>query len=415
MKKPDQKYFTVAVYAFAVLAFSILFLMLCVNFGLITSAVGSFFSAIGAILYAILFALLLLPAVRRLEKGYERIFCRKTPHPNLVSGLAITTAILLTFVAILVLLVGIVPHLMGDAEQLYSAVTGAQSSLESFVTSHSENFPFLGNLYDAFKAILKSGSTDTTLTPIFSPFNALGTAASQLSNIFLGLIIAVYFLASRRMISGIMGKIMVALFPRRRAVGIVHFFKRLYTDFSAFASIRLLSAFLLSLLTLLLCLALQIPLLSILVIVALVSHLIPVIGPILGDTAAIIFVFILKPWYVAVIFALLLLSFEILAASIILPRMLPKKLHPPYALTALAVLVGFFFFGIIGAFVAVPLYATLNIEVRRFLLHRLHKKGLPTTAEAYRSFSAETYANLYKEEPTDETAEESEKSGSPDV
>jgi len=403
MKQVNQKYFTIAVYTFLVLAFSILFLIVCVNFNLITSAVGSFFSAIGAILYAILFSLLLLPAVRRLEGGFSRILCRKAPHPYLVSGLAIGTAFLLAFASILILLLGIVPHLVGDAEQLYSAAVDIQASIDSFVENNKASLPFLGELYHAFIEILTTGGD--AASPIFSPLGALGTAASQLSNIFLGLIIAVYFLASRRMISGIVGKIIVAILPRRHALGVVRFFKRLYTDFSSFASNRLICAFFLSILMLVLCLLLDIPLLSILVIVALVSHLIPVIGPILGDTASIVFVLILKPWYIGLIFTLVLLSFEIFAVHIFLPRTLPKKLHPPYALTALAVLIGFFFLGIIGAFVAVPVYATLNMELRRFLFHRLHKKGLPSNAEAYRSFNAEAYEALSKSPAKEENAE----------
>ena len=411
MKESRQKYFTIAVYAFAVLAFSILFLTFCINFNLITTAVGSFFSAIGAILYAILFALLLLPAVRRLENLFNRIFSRKKPRPMLASGFAIGTALLLAFAAIAILFLGIVPSLTGDAEQLYSATTGAKTAIEEFIASNAERFPFLDDLYRALTEMF----TGNAGSPIFSPISALSFAAGQLSNIFLGLIIAVYFLATRRMISGIMGKIVFALIPHRRVNGFVLFFKRLYTDFSSFAFHRISCAFLLSLAVLLICVALQIPLLSIIVVLTLVAHLFPVIGPILGNTAAVVIVFFVKSPFISCLFALLLLLLEFFFTRVLLRRVLPKKLRPSYALTALAVLVGYFFFGLLGAFVAIPLYATLNVEVRHLLLHRLKKKGLPANTDAYQDFDAKAYEAYAEKAAAEKAATEEAEAKSKDA
>lgn len=411
MKESRQKYFTIAVYAFAVLAFSLLFLTFCINFNLITTAVGSFFSAIGAILYAILFALLLLPAVRRLENGFNRLFSRKKPRPMLASGFAIGTALLVAFAAIALLFLGIVPSLTGDVEKLYSATTGAKAALDEFVANNIERFPFLGDLYRALTELF----TGTATSPIFSPISALGTAAGQLSNIFLGLIIAVYFLATRRVISGIMGKVICAVLPHRRVNGFVLFFKRLYIDFSTFAFCRIICAFLISIAVLLLCVSLQIPLLSIIVVLTLVTHLIPVIGSIVGNTASVVIVFILKPPYIGCLFAVLLLLLELFFTRVFMRRSLPKKLRPSYALTALTVLIGYFFFGIIGAFVALPLYATLNIEVRHLILHRLKKKGLPANTEAYHNFDAKAYAAYAEKAAAEKAAAEGSATDSENV
>ena len=73
MKKLDSKYFTIAVYTFAVLAFSLLFLLICLNFGIITAAFSSFLSAITSILYGVFFAFLLFPAVKRLDGLFEKL------------------------------------------------------------------------------------------------------------------------------------------------------------------------------------------------------------------------------------------------------------------------------------------------------------------------------------------------------
>ena len=143
-----------------------------------------------------------------------------------------------------------------------------------------------------------------------------------------------------------------------------------------------------------------------------ISHMLPVIGPILGSAVSIILVIILKGTWWGLLYAAVLLTFEVLITNLILPQMLPKKLRPPYAVTAAVVLIALSLFNVIGAFIAVPVYATLNIEVRRFIIHRLAKKNLPISSEAYHDFTAETYgetsAALPEEEMTVPDDEETE-------
>jgi predicted PurR-regulated permease PerM len=95
VKKLNSTYFTLAVYALAVIAFSLVFLLLCINFGAISSAVSGFLSGIGSILYGILFAFLLFPAVKRFDSLFEKVFSRKKPHPHLVSGFSIGVTLLI--------------------------------------------------------------------------------------------------------------------------------------------------------------------------------------------------------------------------------------------------------------------------------------------------------------------------------
>ena len=132
-------------------------------------------------------------------------------------------------------------------------------------------------------------------------------------------------------------------------------------------------------------------------LLVLLSHLIPVIGPILGTTASILLVVILKNPLWGLLYAAVILVLEFFATNVLLPQMLPKKLRPSYGVTAVVVLLSLSVFGVIGAFVAVPIYATLNIEVRRFLIHRLAKKNLPLSSEAYRNFNAARYGAIVEE------------------
>lgn len=404
MKKLNQNYFTIAVYALAVIAFSLVFLLICVNLGVITSAFGSFFSAIASILYGILFAFLLFPAVKRLDSLYTKLFCKKKERPFLVSGFSITTTLLLTLGVVAALLIVIIPRLLVDAEALYHFITSIKLRLDTFVASHAQTAPFLHDLYLGVTRLFFGDSGEFSLmdTIVSSLSGILSGAIGQISSIFMGLIISVYFLASRRAISSIIGKLVVAILPERHVNRFVMFFKRLYTDFASFAFHRFLIAFFFGGITLLFCYLVNVPLLSAIVLLMLLSHLIPVVGPIIGVSISAALVFVLKGTWWGIAFTAAILALEMVVSNAILPHMLPKKLRPPYAVTAAVVLISLSVFGVIGAFIAVPIYATLNIEVRRFIIHRLAKKKLPLAAESYRDFNASVYEEAIKEKNASE-------------
>lgn len=412
MKKLNSTYFTIAVYALAVTAFSIVFLMLCINFGSITAAIGDFLSAIASILYGILFAFLLFPAVKRFDSLFEKVFSRKKPHPYLVSGISIGVTLVLALGLIVALLIVIIPRLITDAGALYSFVMDTKAQLDEFVAANAVAHPFLTDLYEGLAALLFGADAESSLihSLIGSLTDILSAALGQISSIFMGLFIAVYLLASRRVISGITGKLVVAIVPEKHANRFVLFFKRLYTDFASFSFNRLVIAFFFAGAVLLIGLLLQVPLLSVVVLLVLLSQLIPVIGPIVGMTASILLFVILKsPWW-GLLYAAIILALEFFSTNVWLPQMLPKKLRPSYGVTAVMVLLSLSLFGVIGAFVAIPIYATLNIEVRRFLIHRLAKKNLPISSEAYQGFTAARYeATVAGNAKSEDTAAPEEK------
>lgn len=419
MKKHNEKYFTIAVYALGVILFSLVLLLLCMNFGLVTDMTRSFLSGISSLLYGILIALFLLPAVKRFDSLFTRWFCRKKQHPYLVTGLSIGTTFFIAFLLLAALFGGIIPHLVEDMTSLYGKIGEARSAFEKFIGSLTAKHPFLQGIYDAISNMLNPVVEDPTAggeitapgqegKPLFDVLldwaknklmPALGgvvkTTFDQVSNVFLGLIISIYLLASRRVISAVTGKLVYAIIPEKRVVPVVLFFKRLYTDFASYSFNRFISAILFASATLLVCIVMRVPYLSFIVLLVLIGHLFPVVGTLLSDVIAVIAVFIAftnRPLILGFIFLGFVIGFEIFINQVIMPHMLPKKLRPSYAVTAFCVLLGFVLLGPFGAFIAVPVYATLNIEIRSMLVHRLKKKNLPISTAAYETFTSADYA-----------------------
>ncbi len=395
MKKINEKYFTIGVYSLIVFSVSLLFLLFCLNISTVFSFVGSTISALSSIFYGILLAFLLLPLVKRFDVLYQKLFNRKKEHPSLVTICAVVTSYLIALILLGVTIGFIIPALIKNIQEFSVYIKEVWKNLGAWADENESQFPFIKEYYGKITALFSGRvSESASLLSINLSFDSIvsivtavvSAIAEQTANIFMGLIISIYMLGARRILSGLCGKIVVALVPKKSVVKFVIFFKRLYTDFCTFASTRVLVVFFFSAVLFAFCWLLNIPMFSVLILILLLTHLVPAIGPLVGDAVAITLAFLLNP-IKALFFALFLIGIEIVASKLVFPLLTPKKLRPSFGLTAVLVLVCGHFLGPIGAFCAVPLFATLNIEFREFLAHRLAKKNMPISIEAYEGVS----------------------------
>lgn len=399
MKNMNSKYFTIAVYAIAVFAFAIVFLLLGLNLTSFVSLIASFVDKIGSIFYGILFALILLPFVKLLDREYERLFCRKKPRHVLVAVFSLTTTYVV-LLSVLFLSVGfIIPAVIDNFTVLYNRLAeffGADNGFLSVIPALKEWFAetfetqstVFAEVLDSLEAYIKENFLNVSNAgPLVAKIAAFfGLLFSQLSDIFLGLILSAYILASRRHISGVCGKIVVALFPEKFSVKFVVFFKRLYTNFCSFAASRIAVSFFVSVCVFFLSLIGGIPMYSVIVIILFIGQLVPTLGTLIGILLSSAIVLILDPWR-AIFFIPALITLEIVAAHLVMPLLLKKALRPSSGTSAVIVLVGFSLLGPIGAFLSVPVFATLSVEFRTHLTSRLAKKNLPLSTESYENNS----------------------------
>ena len=396
MKKLNTKYFTIAVYVLAVFAFAIVFLLLGLNFRTFLSILGTVIGKISSLLYGILFALILLPFVKLFDRLYQRIFCKKRPRPVLVASFSLSTVSLLILGLGFLSVWFLIPATVDNFTALYNKLAEffgihggtletLMPSLKSWLDNLFEsNSPIVSDVLNGIMNYLEDTffSVQSAGTLVSKIVAFLSLLFSELADVFIGLIIAVYLLASRRAISGVCGKLVVAIFPDKFAVKLVVFFKRFYTDFCSFASCRVLTSFLVCAAIFVLSWVGRIPLFSVIVLILFFTQLVPTIGTIIGVLISSLIVLILDPIR-AIFFIPALIALEILVSYLVVPLFLTKKLRPSHGGTAVLVLAGYGLFGVIGAFLAVPVYATLNVEIRSLIAHRLAKKHMPIGNETY--------------------------------
>ena len=394
----NKQYALIAFYAFSVIVAALLFALVVFRIGDITGMLKGAFSAIKAIPYGILIALILYPFLTVTTTLYSRLFEKKRPHPRLVSILSMLTVYIGMLLLIGILLLGIIPPMIDTVGDLFTMLSGELTRLENALHDFLSDTPFLadiahqaGNVFNEFiKNILGTGMTATVT-------GLLTGLVGETFDILVGLIISIYLLSGRKMLSAIFGKLVAAILPSGGTHRFTMFIKRLYSNFTEFISARILSALFLGIAAYLLFWACGIPYYALLSLIIAVCNLFPVFGTILSLLFCGLVILITRRAYTLPVLGILI-ALEIIDNLLIEKKTIPhKNLRPNVGATLVLLLCGYALLGILGALLAIPVFATIQNALRAFSIHLLNRKKLPTTVEAYYDFDIRDYMSADEE------------------
>ena len=388
----NKQYALIAFYAFSVIVASLFFALVVFRIGSITELLKGALRSIRAIPYGILLALILYPFITVTTAAYSRLFEKKKPHPRLVSTLSMITVYFGMFLLIGILLLGIIPPMIDTVGDLFSMLNGELTRLEGVLNDFLADMPFLadiahqaGNVFNEFVKNILGADLAATATSL------LTALIGETFDILVGLVISIYLLAGRKMLSAVFGKLVAAILPSGGTHRFTMFVKRLYSNFTEFISARILSALFLGIAAYLLFWACGIPYYALLALIIVVCNLFPVFGTILSILFCGLVILVTRRAYTLPVLGILI-ALEIIDNLLIEKRTIPHKdLRPNVGVTLVLMLCGYALLGIIGALLAIPVFATIHNALRAFTIHLLNKKKLPTTINAYYDFNIRDY------------------------
>lgn len=384
----NKHYALIAFYVFSVIVVSLVFALVVFRIGDILGYFRDSLASIKAIPYGIVFALVLYPFVNISGALYSAVLERKRPRPRLVSALSMLTTYIGMFFVFAILLLGIIPPMIGTVSDLYTTLSDALTRTIAFVKESASGTPFLAEMVDHTLLYLQgtfSGILGNDIPGLVT--NILTGAIGEAFNILVGLVISIYLLSGRRLLSSIFGKLVTALLPGGGVKRVTMFIKRLYSNLTEFISARILSALFLGTAAYLLFWVAGIPYHALLALIIVVCNLFPVFGTIFSLIFCGIVILVTRSAYTLPMLSILI-ALELVDNLLIEPRTIHHKaLRPNVGVTIVLLLCGYALFGIIGAMIAIPVFATIQNALRAFTVHLLNRRHLPTTREDYQSFN----------------------------
>ena len=397
----NKKYLTVSIYAAAVIAITIVVVLVGVNF----STVKAIFNKISAILSPIIIGLIIAYICNPLMSFYEKKLFKleypadakkedasestnekdtpsedddgipKSANVKRILSIALAYISLLAVVALIIFLT--VPKIIENYEILIQQITDFVINTLEKLSDMFESFDVedIENKFDEY--------SDKLIDYIGTQITEWGTKALIIiAKIFIGCVLSFYILFKKERVLAGSKKYAAAFLPRKVLAFVSRVLNVANNTFGKYFVGSILDSLLIGIMTFIICWILKIPYYSVVSVIVCVTNIIPYFGPFLGAIPSFIIIFIFEPmkaiWFVVVILVL-----QQIDGNIVAPRILGNAVGLSALWVIIAVTIMGGFFGLVGMVLGIPLFSTFYILIKDLINARLKKKNLPTELSAY--------------------------------
>lgn len=378
-KKPHIKPYLYGMLAgFGAISLSIIFFFLIYRFDGFGDAISTLTGILMPFIYGAVIAYLLKPVCNTIEAFLRRFIPEKMK--GLINALSVTFTILFGLLLVYALFMMIVPQLITSVTTLYYT---AQRNFAKFVqwANHVEFFEQNTQIMDLLNSAYDTVSTsiDTLVKTKLLPSmqNILSGAALGvlnvvvvLKNLVIGIIVAVYMLASRKRFVQQGKMVLYSVVKPRWASLITEEVKYADRMFGGFINGKILDSAIIGLLCYIGCLIFKFPSALLVSVIIGVTNVIPFFGPFIGAIPATLLILIQNP-IKALWFVLFVLVLQQVDGNIIGPKILGNTTGLSSFWVLFAILLFGGLWGFAGMIVGVPLFAVIYDVIKKLVFHGL--------------------------------------------
>ncbi|MBQ6670587.1 MAG: AI-2E family transporter [Firmicutes bacterium] len=309
-------------------------------------------------------------------KFYDRTIFKRLKKRKVAWGLSLVLTLIVLLALIFLLLYSLIPQMV--------------SSIGSFVENIDEYLASLMELVDrwqlpssdwieSIKGMISSegGLIEKGLQLLIDNIGVIISRSSTFTagtvNWGIGFILAIYFLADKRRVTGFLKKLLELFTKPEHYNNVLTVGHKFNTIFAKFISVELIDALIVGVLNYIFMLILGMPYALVTSVVVGIANLVPTFGPIVGGVVGALIQLLANPinalWFI--IFTIALQTFD---GYWIKPRMFGEFLNVPGVLILISIVVFGRLIGIVGVFLAIPLAAIMIYLFNEFALPRMEAR-----------------------------------------
>ena len=357
---------------------------------------AKFLSALQPILYGFFMAYLLVPVVNFFETAMFPKELRTPKNGNYhVPGVR-AVSILMTWmlVAFLLYLLAsfLLPELYKSVVQLVSNIETYYNTINGWVLHFFEQFPTAGawvntqmnTYFNALVDWLTKEVLPQTKMILLALTGGVWSVVSFFMDMLVGVMVSIYVLATKERCAAQARKVVYSLFSRENVRWVLRGTHKVDSIFSGFVRGKLLDSLIIGILCFIVCSILQFPYTPLISVIVGLTNVIPFFGPFLGAVPSTFLILLVSPIQ-AVYFVIFVLILQQLDGNVIGPRILGDSTGLSSLWVIIAIMVGGSFFGVLGMFFGVPVFACIYSATTFFVETRLKQKALPVDSTAYQT------------------------------
>lgn len=394
--KRNEKYDTIAIYAFITVTTSVLICLALSNSTSLWSALNKFFDVVAPITYGAVIAYLLNPLMRLFETKIFTLKKAKKEHFKLKRVLSILCAYLIAIALIAAFIILLVPQIVTSYEQLSGQISDYLNSALKWADSFVRDSWIFNGKYEKLTDLIDVNKiTSDFKTLITDSFKALETASNyiisyagkfviEVKNLLIGIIISIYLLWMKEGLSARIKKLLAAILGRKAYLNTVNLVRYTHESIGSFLIGKILDSAIVGLITFIVTGILRIPYYPLISLVVAVTDIIPVFGPIIGAIPTGFIVLVTEPKKL-IIFIITIIVIQQLDGNIIGPKILGERSGVSAMWITISIVIGGGFFGIAGMVLAVPVFVVIYTLLKQFANKRLKNKNMPTDISFYQN------------------------------
>jgi len=380
----NNRYTTIAVYVFLVVAACVLFGAAVVKFDTIWGFLCQVTETLRPFIYGFVLAYIISPLVRRIERPLRK----KTglsPRTRRYAAMAGSYLLVITIISVFAMVV--LPVLAESAAQLIGNVGFYTGRLNELIDQ------FIGYIPD--ETISKE--VETAFTQVFgfiydfiatflTQVVAIATrVASSVIEVVMGIIISVYMLSDKERLIAQIKKAFSAFLPPRAMEQLLRVAHDSNQKFSGFITGKIVDSTIIGILCAVGMVIFRMPFVALVSLIVGITNIIPYFGPFIGAVPGVILVLIGGNVTQAVIFGVFILALQQFDGNILGPAILGQSTGLSAMWVVFAILLFGGLYGFVGMVIGVPLLAVIFGVLRSIIDGILRKKGMPTDSREYAS------------------------------
>jgi len=345
------------------------------NFSIVIGLLTALYRILFPFVVGFVIAFLISPLMLRIE---NQLLVKIKLKKEVKRVLATLSAMIVAF-GLLGLFVSIIlPQVFDSVNQLLIQLPNYIVTAERFLTNLFNSL----NIQDEVSAMLYEISEDILATvanlareylPMILNYSL--QLANLIFRLLIGIIVAIYIMIDRERFALQFKKLTYALLSEKEADDVIYVTRISSKMFSNFIVGKTIDSFIVGVLCFIGMSILGWPYAILISVVIGVTNMIPVFGPFIGAVPGFFILFIVNP-ITAFWFLLFVLFLQQLDGNIIGPLILGDSTGLPSLWVMFAIILGGGFFGIIGMFIGVPVFAIIYIIVKSIVKKRLQDKAI---------------------------------------
>ena len=394
--KKNDNYFTIAVYAFLVIAASIALICVLLNFSTITGWIGSVISAMSAFIYGFVIAYICNAIYKKVYKYIFKFVEKNKARPKLRKTLSLILTYIIFIVLICLFIWAIVPSLVSSIDSLLEDLDKIVHNLTDTLSSVLDIVPFidkestLTSVTEFFSTDSETGVFETLLTYLKENLASIAIdSVTVILNIFVGFILSIYFLIYKEKMIAKIKRVLCAFLSEKRYNGVIDFGR--YTDkiFGRYMLGTLVDSFFVGIVMFVILWIFQFPQPALIAVTCGITNIIPFFGPFIGAIPSALLILIMPieeggGLFMVLIFVAIVFVLQQIDGNIIAPQIHGASTGMTPIGVIAAVTFSSHVFGFWGMVIGVPLCAVIFYYMSKLIDSKLKKKHLPTQPEYYR-------------------------------